>query len=83
MSKIALTALTIIQQKQIDSDKTRSNIKISSVCPGYCKTDMTSNQGFYTAEQGADTPVFLTQLDKRVAGGQFWSNRKVNDWKNS
>lgn len=72
----------MIQQKQIDQDKTREHILVSSVTPGYCKTDMTGNNGEFTAEQGADTPVFLTQVSNGVMGGQFWSDRKVVDWLN-
>jgi carbonyl reductase 1 len=82
MSKVALCAITRLQQKQIDQDTTRTNIKISSVTPGYCMTDMTSNKGYFTAEQGADTPYFLTQLSNDIDGGQFWSERKVCDWIN-
>lgn len=82
MSKVALCAATMIQQKLIDMDKSRENIKISSATPGYCKTDMTGQNGEFTAEEGADTPVFLTQVDNSVVGGQFWSDRKVCDWHN-
>ena len=33
-SKIALTALTKLQQKSFDLDETRSGIIVNSVCPG-------------------------------------------------
>lgn len=29
------------------------------MCPGYVNTDMTSNKGILTIQQGALTPVFL------------------------
>ena len=52
MSKVALTALTKVQQKSFDSDKTKEGIIVSAVCPGYCKTDMAQGGGFLTAKQG-------------------------------
>jgi NAD(P)-dependent dehydrogenase (short-subunit alcohol dehydrogenase family) len=52
VSKIALNAITPIQQRSFDVDKKRQGIIVSGVCPGYCKTDMTSHKGFTTAEQG-------------------------------
>jgi NAD(P)-dependent dehydrogenase (short-subunit alcohol dehydrogenase family) len=52
MSKVALTALTRVQQKSIDSDKTKEGVIVSAVCPGYCKTDMARGGGFLTAKQG-------------------------------
>ncbi len=52
MSKVALTALTKVQQKSFDSDNTKEGIIVSAVCPGYCKTDMAQGGGFLTAKQG-------------------------------
>ena len=52
MSKVALTALTRVQQKYFDSDSTKEGIIVSAVCPGYCKTDMARGGGFLTAKQG-------------------------------
>ena len=52
MSKVALTALTKIQQKAFDSDKEKSGIIVSAVCPGYCKTDMARGGGVLTAKKG-------------------------------
>ena len=52
MSKIFVNALTEIQQKEFDLDSTRKNVIVSSVTPGWCKTDLTRGQGVYTAEEG-------------------------------
>lgn len=52
MSKIALNALTSIQQKQFDLDSSRDNILVSAVCPGYCKTDATRGGGILSAYVG-------------------------------
>lgn len=52
MSKIALNTLTRIQQKQFDSDPSRTNIIVCAVCPGYCKTDATRGGGILSADVG-------------------------------
>ncbi len=79
MSKIALNKLTKIQQKMFDSDKTRSGIVVSAVCPGYCVTEATRGGGFLTAEQGAETPVYLCLLPEGFDGpkGAFWGEKVI------
>ena len=52
VSKIGVNLITPMQQRNIEKDLTRTGIVISAMCPGYCKTDMTNNKGFLTAEQG-------------------------------
>jgi hypothetical protein len=47
--------VTVIQQREIEKDTSRPGIIVNACCPGYCKTDMASNQiigGLLTAEQG-------------------------------
>ena len=58
MSKIGLNALTEIQQNDFDQDTSREGIIVSSVTPGFCKTDLTRGQGIYTAEEGKITLGF-------------------------
>ena len=50
-SKIALSALTFIQQRNFDRD-TRKDIVVNCVNPGYVDTDMSSHKGPLTIEQG-------------------------------
>ena len=52
MSKVAITSLMKLQQKNFDSDKSKKGIIVSAVCPGYCKTSMARGGGFLTAKQG-------------------------------
>jgi carbonyl reductase 1 len=55
VSKVGINAVTAIQQREIEKDTSRPGIIVNACCPGYCKTDMTSNQvigGLLTAEQG-------------------------------
>lgn len=55
VTKVALNALTKVQQRMIDEAKPGANIVVSAMCPGYCKTDMTGNWGVLSAEQGNRT----------------------------
>jgi NAD(P)-dependent dehydrogenase (short-subunit alcohol dehydrogenase family) len=59
MSKIGVTALTRVHQREIDKDSSRSGIVISAACPGYCKTGMTKNGGFFTAENGMNFSLLI------------------------
>ena len=82
MSKLALIATTIIQQRLFDR-KANRDIIINACCPGYIKTDMNSNRGTGTPEQGADTPVYLATLDFNAKSprGEFVAERKIIHWK--
>lgn len=82
MSKVALTAATFIQQRIFDQTPQR-DIVVNACCPGYIKTDMSSNKGGGTLEQGADTPVYLAVLPVNVRSprGEFVAERKVLKWK--
>jgi NAD(P)-dependent dehydrogenase (short-subunit alcohol dehydrogenase family) len=44
-------------------------VKINSICPGYCATDLTNHQGGRTAVQGAVAAVRMATLpaDGRLA----------------
>jgi hypothetical protein len=79
MSKIGINAATGIQQRAIDQDTTRSGIVVSAMCPGYCKTEMTGGGGLLTAEEGAETAVFLALLPVDFKGekGKLWGELRV------
>lgn len=81
MSKVGVTALTRIQQRAFDKDS-RPDLIVNAMCPGYCKTDMSSHNGFLTAEQGADTIIYLALLAPNASGpkGEFWAERKSFNW---
>jgi carbonyl reductase 1 len=82
MSKVALTAATIVQQRLFD-EKADRDIVINACCPGYISTDMSSHKGTGTPEQGADTPVYLATLESAVKSprGEFVAERKILKWK--
>ena len=52
VSKVGVSALTRIQQKELSNDENRTDIIVNHVHPGYVNTDMTSHQGTLTIEQG-------------------------------
>ena len=53
-------------------------IKIISCSPGWCQTRMTGQKGHKTAEEGADTPAWLTwEADNLIKAGGFYADRKL------
>jgi len=80
VSKVGVSALTIIQQRNFDNEPEKRDISVNSVHPGYVDTDMSNHNGPLTIEQGASAPLFLA-LDPHGLRGQYvWSNSKVADW---
>jgi NAD(P)-dependent dehydrogenase (short-subunit alcohol dehydrogenase family) len=51
VSKVAVSALSFIQQRAFDADP-REDLVVNAVHPGYVDTDMTSHRGSLTIEQG-------------------------------
>lgn len=81
MSKVALIAATLIQQRICD-EKFHKDIIVNACCPGYIRTDMTSNKGTGSLDQGADTPVYLATLGPNVKSprGEMVAERKILKW---
>lgn len=76
MSKLALIAYTRILSRD------EPTILVTCCCPGWCATDMSSQSGPSTAEEGARTPAYLamfpdTELNK---SGLFFKDGVVIDW---
>ncbi|XP_015948186.1 (+)-neomenthol dehydrogenase [Arachis duranensis] len=72
LSKAALNAYTRILAKKFPT------FCINSVCPGYVKTDMTSNTGFITVEEGAASPVRLALLPNGSPSGFFYDRSQIS-----
>ncbi|CAN7997392.1 unnamed protein product [Ixodes hexagonus] len=82
ISKVGVTVLSFIQQRDFDKDP-RSDLVVNAVHPGYVDTDMTSHKGPLTPDQGADAPTYLALLPPNVKSprGEFvWNDRKVTPW---
>jgi carbonyl reductase 1 len=79
VSKVGVTLVTPLLQRELDADTSRTDVIINSCCPGYVATDMSSFKGTKTADEGADTPVYLALLPPGVTEprGQFVSERKT------
>ncbi|XP_047157367.1 (+)-neomenthol dehydrogenase-like [Vigna umbellata] len=71
VSKAAMNGYTRILAKKHPS------FCINSVCPGYVKTDITSNTGFLTVEEGAASPVKLALLPNGSPSGLFYYRTDV------
>jgi carbonyl reductase 1 len=82
MSKLALTAL--VRVIAIEGDLyLKRGVTVNSCCPGRCVTDMTDEDAPRTAEEGADTAVWLaTTDDLGDATGRFYAERRELDWEN-
>ncbi|KAI5639031.1 short chain dehydrogenase domain-containing protein [Phthorimaea operculella] len=77
VSKVALSALTRIQQRLVND----RDIKVNSVHPGYVDTDITSHKGHLTIDEGAVAPLFLAlDADDSVRGQYVWRDTKLVDW---
>jgi len=79
VSKIGETALTRILAREFKDKK----ILINACCPGWIKTDMTSNNpAAGEPEQGAKVPVWLATLpeNSKYNGGFFQSTNKETKW---
>jgi NAD(P)-dependent dehydrogenase (short-subunit alcohol dehydrogenase family) len=53
---------------------------INSMCPGWCRTDMGGADAPKSAEEGADTAVWLALEAPSDLRGLFLKERKVIPW---
>ncbi|XP_021378270.1 carbonyl reductase [NADPH] 1-like [Mizuhopecten yessoensis] len=78
VSKLGVTVLSIIQQRNLLLDA-RPDIIINTCCPGLVMTDMSSQKGTKTIDEGADTPLYLALLPPNTTSpkGEFVSDRTI------
>jgi len=86
VSKIGVTVLGGLQQRDYDASHPGNDVIFSTCCPGLCDTDMTMDKGLTgprPAEEGADVAFYLATLPSKSDSvrGSFWSNRKEVPWK--
>ncbi|CAN7942153.1 unnamed protein product, partial [Ixodes hexagonus] len=96
ISKVGVTVLTFIQQREFNGDS-REDLVVNAVHPGFVSTDMSSHRGLLTPDQGknyssdrallspylSDAATYLALLPPNVESpkGQFvWNDRKVTPW---
>lgn len=58
VSKVGVSALSIIQQRIFDEETPNRNISINHVHPGFVATDMSSHKGPLTIEEGAKSSLY-------------------------
>lgn len=76
VSKLALNALTRILAAELDG----TNILVNAATPGWVKTRMGGEQAPLSAQQGADTILWLATLAKGGPQGGFFEDRKQTAW---
>jgi len=60
-----------------------SNQQVYVVCPGWCRTDMGTDQAWLSQEEGADTPVYLIELPWKKnseLNAKFFSKRQIQSY---
>lgn len=80
VSKVGVSALTRIHQKNFEKERPDCKIKVNSVHPGYVDTDMTSHKGPLTIEQGASAPLYLATTNHELYGQFVWCDSTHVDW---
>lgn len=77
MSKAAANAYTRILAKE----NSAAGLCVNCVCPGFVKTDMNSNMGILTVEEGAKGAVMLALLPKgETISGLFYQGMQVSTY---
>jgi len=77
VSKIGVTSFTKILARE------NKNILINACCPGFVKTDMSSNNpSGKSPDAGAEVPVWLATLpqDSKIHGGFFRDKNNETIW---
>jgi NAD(P)-dependent dehydrogenase (short-subunit alcohol dehydrogenase family) len=77
VSKAAVNALTRNLSAELQDG--RRGVLVDAVCPGHCATDMGGPDAPRTAEQGADTVLWLARRDEGPTG-RLWEDRTPVPW---
>jgi NAD(P)-dependent dehydrogenase (short-subunit alcohol dehydrogenase family) len=75
-SKTALNSFTVMLAAELKD----TTIKVNSADPDWCRTDMGTGMATYSAEEGADTPVWLATLSSDGCTGGFFNSRNRIPW---
>ncbi|KAK1569180.1 hypothetical protein Q3G72_033551 [Acer saccharum] len=76
LSKLAVNAYTRLMAKELSDRPEGQKIYINCFCPGWVKTAMTGWDGNISAENGADTGVWLALLPDLAISGKFFAERR-------
>lgn len=72
LSKVGLNGLTVILAKELQG----TNILVNAYSPGWLQTDMGGSNAPFTADEGAETAVYLATLPEGGAQGQFFAEMR-------
>ncbi|XP_068665235.1 uncharacterized protein [Aristolochia californica] len=79
VSKLAVNAYTRLMAKKNSDHPEGHKIYINCYCPGWVKTAMTGWQGNISAEEAADTGVWIAlQLNEPTTGNFFAERREIS-----
>lgn len=76
LSKAALNALTVV----LASELRGADVLVNALSPGWVRTDMGGAGAPRTADEGADTAVYLATLPPGGPTGKMFKDRKVVAW---
>lgn len=72
LSKVGLNGLTVILAKELQE----TNILVNAYSPGWLQTNMGGANAPFTAEEGAETAVYLATLPDGGAQGKFFAEMR-------
>lgn len=76
VSKLAINAYSRLMARLLSSRPEGHRIYINCYCPGWVKTALTGWQGNISAEEGADTGVWVVLLPNQSPTGKFFAERR-------
>lgn len=76
ISKTAVNAVPVFWPAELVS----SGIKVNSVCPGWCRTDLGGPDAPRSPAEGIDTMVWLATSPDNGPSGGFFRDRQPLPW---
>lgn len=73
-------ALALSFSKENATKYGEKNLGAFALCPGSVKTDMSSQRGSKSPEEGADTAVWISLVPAPARSGLFYGEREVIDF---
>ncbi|MBZ3870481.1 Carbonyl reductase [NADPH] 3 [Sciurus carolinensis] len=82
VSKLGVTVLSRILARRLDEKRKADRILLNACCPGRLQADVEGDRGCRTAEEAAETPVYLALLppDATEPQGQLVRDKVVQNW---
>ncbi|KAJ4757712.1 NAD(P)-binding Rossmann-fold superfamily protein [Rhynchospora pubera] len=81
LSKLALNVYTRLKARRLSERLDSHRVYINCFCPGWVKTQMTNWEGNMSAEEGADTGVWMALLPvENISSGRFYAERREIDF---